>query len=164
MRTEMALNLPPVIQVQAPAPAPAPAPQAQKQLILCITRDLTAEQLQLFQQLVVVKYDDDVHKNLPITSFQFDVLILDLREKGDRYCYTVQVAPNKALYNVVCYCYKFEMHEDVIADADNALATLPVKQATAQAFLNLLLVKRIQKPRWYISLFRCILSGYKEIK
>jgi len=149
----------PLNEVKQPEPL---RPLKDKQYILCITRNLSKQDKELFGKLDVVEYDDKLHKNLPIDSFDFDVLIMDLREQGDRYCFMKEVAPNRHKYFIVVFCHSFEKDEYV--DCDNQLFKLPEKQATAQAWLDLLLIKRISKPRWYVSLFKCILSSYHELK
>jgi len=164
------IPLPAVIQgPPAAAAVPAPAPPVAvngKQYILCITKDLVDAELALLKAFNVVQYDDAVHKNIPIRSYPFDILVLDLRCKGDRYTYMKEVEPNRALYKVVIFCYNFENQEatEIIPDADNILNKLPEPQAVPQTFLDMLLVKRIKKPRWYFALFRCIASGYSKIK
>ena len=154
------MNLPAVLPINEVA---IPLEVKGKQFILCITKDLSDEDKALFGKINVVEYDDAVHKNLPIDSFDFDVLVLDMRETGDRYAYMKQVHPKKDKYNVVCYCHAFE-RDEIVPEADNTLFKLPEKQATAQIFLDLLLIKRISKPRWYVSLFRCVLSSYHQLK
>ena len=143
-------------------PEPLRPLKDKKQYIMCITRDLSKEDKELFAKLDVVEYDDKIHKNLPINSFDFDVLIMDLREQGDRYCFMKEVAPHSEKYFIVVYCHAFEKDEYV--NCDNQLFKLPEKQATPAAWLDLLLIKRISKPRWWVSLFKCILSSYHELK
>jgi len=152
------MNLPAVLPINEVVPLEVKG----KQFILCITKDLSIEDKALFGKLDLLEYEDRIHKNIPIDTLDFDVLIMDLREQSDRYAYIKEVKPKKDKYNVVCYCYNFE--KDEIIDCDNTLSKLPEKQATASAFLDMLLVKRIQKPRWYISLFRCVLSSYHQLK
>ena len=163
--------LPAVIQhqpiVSDPVPIPAPAPIANAlQYILCITKDLSDVDINLFKAFNVVHYDDNVHKNIAISSYPFDVLVLDLRLKGDRYTYMKEVEPNRSQYKVVIYCYQFENADiaDIIPDADNVLNKLPEPQAVPKAFLEMMLVKRIKKPRWYFALFKCMVNGYSKIK
>ena len=156
------MNLPPVLINEAVIVVPQERERG-KQFILCITKDLSIEDRTLFGKINVVDYDDRIHKNLPVESLDFDVLVLDMRETGDRYAYVKQIHPKKDHYNVVVYSYAFEKDE-IVPEADNILNKLPEKQATAQAFLDLLLIKRISKPRWYISLFRCVLSSYHQLK
>ena len=156
------MNLPPVLINEAVIVVPQERERG-KQFILCITKDLSIEDRALFGKINVVDYDDRIHKNLPVESLDFDVLVLDMRETGDRYAYVKQIHPKKDHYNVVVYSYAFEKDE-IVPEADNTLNKLPEKQATAQAFLDLLLIKRISKPRWYVSLFRCVLSSYHQLK
>jgi hypothetical protein len=157
---------PPASPVAPPAPVQVPVFNASvavvKKFVLCITKELK-EDLALFKDYNVVQYDDNVHKNIPIANYDWDFLVLDLRNKGDRYCFMKEVAPNRALYNVIVYCHKFEV-DDVDVDNDNAFATFPAKQATKEDFEKLLLMKRIKKPKWYVSLFGCILNYYNKVK
>jgi hypothetical protein len=164
--------LPAVIQqelanvvIDPPAPAPlAPAPA--KQYIICITKDLSAEDLALFKEFKVVLYNDAIHKNIPIASYPFDILVMDLRLSEDRYTYMKEVEPNRDMYNVIIYCYAFEEDEadEMIPGVDNVLHKFPAQQAVPQTFLRMLLVKRIKKPRCWISLFKCLVNGYHKVK
>ena len=133
-----------------------------KQYILCITRDLSKQDKELFAKLDVEYYNDKLHRNLPISSFDFDVLVMDLREQSDRYAYIKEVKPRRKDFYVILYSFGFE--KDEIVDCDNQLSKFPEAQPTAQQFLEMLLIKRISRPRWYISLFKCILSSYHELK
>ena len=142
---------------------PQPVQPPQKQFILCITKDLTEADFALFKPFNLVQYDDDIHKNLPINSFDFDFLVIDFREKGDRYAFMKEVVPRRALYNIIVYCHAFEI-DDLDIDCDNSLAKLPERQARPEDFKALLLIKRLKKPRWYVSLFACILNKYQKIK
>jgi len=133
-----------------------------KQYILCITKDLSDDDKKLFAKLDVEYYNDKLHRNLPISSFDFDVLVMDLREQSDRYAYIKEVKPRRNDFYVILYSFAFE--KDEIVDCDNQLSKFPEAQPTAQQFLEMLLIKRISRPRWYISLFKCILSSYHELK
>ena len=155
------------LPVVAPLPAVIPVLEAKldipiKKIVLVITRDLDDEDKQLFKQFQVTEYDHDIHHNLPINSYEWEVLVLDIREKGDRYCYLREVTPQRDKYNVVVYCHKFE--SDVLENVDNEICKLPEKQARKEDFYNLLMQKRISKPRWYVSLFKCILNAYQQTK
>jgi hypothetical protein len=133
-----------------------------KKVILVISKDIDEESMKLFKDFKILEYDHDIHANLPISSYDWDILVLDIREKGDRYCYLKEVVPNKNNYKVVVYCYAFE--NELIEEPDNVLNKLPEKQARKEDFYMLLLTKRIKKPRWYVSLFACILSTVNSTK
>jgi hypothetical protein len=134
-----------------------------KKFILCITRDFSKEDKSLFKNHDLLEYEDDIHKNIPIDSYKWDVLVLDLRKKTDRYCYMKNVKPKKEQYNVICFCFKFE-EDDIDIECDNVLSSFPVKQARIEDFELLLLQKRIIKPRWWKSLFSSCLGFYHQIK
>jgi hypothetical protein len=160
------MNLPAVIPIQAQALQALiqePNQVVAKQFILCISKDLSPKDLDLFKNIIIERYDDSVHKNVPISSYPFDILILDMRNKGDRYTYMKDVQTHRDMYHVIVYCHEFEKEEEYV-DADNVLSKLPEKQANKQDFLNLLLLKRVKKPRWYVSLFKCCFQAYKGLK
>lgn len=133
-----------------------------KKLILVISRDIDDSALPLFKDFKLLTYDHDIHANLPIRSYDWEILVIDIREKGDRYCYLKEVVPNRSQYNVVVYCHAFE--SDLIDDCDNEIHKLPERQARKEDYFLLLLAKRIKKPRWYMSLGSCILSAINSIK
>jgi hypothetical protein len=163
------MNLPPVLPLQSQVNevvvpvAPVVPHDAKEQFILCITKDLSIEDKALFGKINLVEYEDRIHKNLHIETLDFDVLVMDMRETGDRYAFVKEIQPKKDKYNIVCYCHAFE-RDEIVPEADNTISKLPEKQATAQQFLDMLLIKRISKPRWYVSLFRCVLSSYHQLK
>jgi len=157
-------ELPNVLEPPAPIELDDVKFDPAKKFILCITKDIKPEDLALFNEYKVVEYDDQVHRNIPIHTFSWDFLILDLREKGDRYCYMKEVAPNRAKYTVLVYCHGFEADEPVDVDADNVITSFPSRQARKEDFQMLLLMKRIRKPKWYISLLSCVLSYAHRIK
>ena len=160
------IALPPAVPVAAPVaavPVFSAIIEVVKKFILFITKDMTPEDLALFKTYNLVEYEDSLHKNLPINSFEWDVLVFDLREKADRYAVSREVLPYRNLYNLVVYCHKFEM-DDVDVDYDNIFAKFPERQASKIDFEKLLLMKRISKPRWYVSLFNCLASVYQKTK
>jgi hypothetical protein len=134
-----------------------------KKFVLCITKDLKKEDKALFKDYRFVEYEDDIHKNIPIETYAWDFLVLDLRERGDRYCYMKEVAPNKHKYHVIAYGHAFELDE-IDIEYDNALSKFPERQAKKEDFEMLLMLKRIKKPKWYVSLFSCILNFYHKAK
>ena len=79
---------------------------APKRLILTITRTLTEEDKMLFKDFKLIEYYHDIHHNLPINSYDWEILILDLREKGDRYCYLKEVLSSRDQYKVIVFSYK----------------------------------------------------------
>jgi hypothetical protein len=134
-----------------------------KKFVLCISKDLKKEDMALLNDYKVVEYDDDTHKNIPITAFQWDILILDLREKGDRYCFMKEVQPARNKYKIIAYVHSFEV-DDIDVECDNIITQFPVRQARKEDFEMLLMMKRVSKPRWYKSLFNCVLTFFNKAK
>lgn len=168
------INLPDVIR-QIPElilDAPAPEPKIYemkldlgiKKIVLCITHDMSESDKAIFQQYgKLVEYNDRIHANLDIRAYPWEYLVFDLRESEDRYALMRMVLPYKELYRVVVYSYKFEADE-IVPDADNHINSFPKAQARKIDFENLLLQKRIVKPRWWVSLFSCVLNAYHKSK
>jgi len=134
-----------------------------KKFVMCITKDLKKEDVALLSDYKVVEYDDDTHKNIPITAFQWDILILDLREKGDRYCFMKEVQPARNKYRIIAYVHSFEI-DDIDIECDNVLSSFPVRQARKEDFEMLLMMKRITKPKWWKSLFTCVVNFIHQSK
>jgi len=165
----MSINLPPVIQEMPSLVLAKPEFEAKldlgiKKFVIAITKDLTKEDKDLFSQYgKLVYYNDRIHNNMPIDSYAWDYLFFDMRNSEDRYAIMRMVLPFREKYNLVVYSYKFELDE-IIPEADNHLSSFPKIQARKEDFECLLLQKRLQKPRWYVSLFSCILDAYHKVK
>ena len=134
-----------------------------KKFILCITKDLTPEDKALFADYRLVEYDDQIHRNVAIDQIRWDFLVIDLRQKGDRYCFMKEVQPRRDLYNIIVFCHGFEM-DDIDIVHDNILSSFPLRQARREDFEMLLLMHRIKKPKWYFSLLSCVLNFYNRSK
>jgi hypothetical protein len=162
----MAVPLPNVIQLN-PLNLPAPVEeekQYNKRIVLCITRDIGKEDMVVLKDYgKVLDYDHDLHNNLDCHSFDWAYLIIDLRESEDRYYYMKHILPNKDRYSITIYHYPFEQEED-LTEAENYFTSFPKKQATKPVFDDLLLMKRVKKPRAVVSLFKCCLNLYSKVK
>lgn len=132
-----------------------------KKFILCITRDLSAEDRALFRDYRLVDYDDEIHRNIPIEHIRFDVLVVDLRQKGDRYAFMRLIQPHADDYHIIAYCHGFEI-DNLDIPHENAFSSFPMRQARKEDFEFLLLQKRIHKPRWWLSLLSCVFSMYQR--
>ena len=135
-----------------------------KRTVLCITRDINEEDLSLLTDYgKVLDYDHDLHNNLNPDKIDWDYLIVDLREKNDRYFYMKCIVPLKSKYQVIVYSYGFETDEHV-PNCDNQINSFPKKQARKEDFDALLLQQRLKRPRWYVSLFKCVVNAYQKVK
>jgi hypothetical protein len=134
-----------------------------KKIVICITRDMDAEDMRVLQSYgKVLEYDHDCHNNLPANLFQWDYLIIDLRQSGDRYFLAKQIYHNRDKYAVVAFHYAFEFN--VLDDMDNEFTSFPKKQGLREDYESLLMTRRVEKPRWYVSLFTCLFNVYSGIK
>jgi hypothetical protein len=163
------INLPPVIQSMPELVLAKPEFEAKldlglKKFVIALTKDLSEEERRLFSEYgKVVFYNDRIHNNMPIDAYAWDYLFFDMRNSEDRYAIMRMVLPFRERYNIVVYSYKFEKDE-IIPEADNHLSSFPKIQARREDFECLLLQKRLAKPRWYVSLFSCILDAYHSVK
>lgn len=160
----MSIPLPAILVPPTPAPIVYEAKLDDiplKRFVLCITRDLSDGDRELFRDYRVVEYDDRLHRNVPVAQLRFDILVIDLREKGDRYCYMKEIQPHREQYSIIVYCHAFEQ-DDIEFPYDSILSSFPEQQAKKEDFEFLLLQKRISKPRWYMSLLSCIFNLYQR--
>lgn len=135
-----------------------------KRTVLCLTRNISEDDLSLLKEYgKVLVYDHDLHNNLQPDQIDWEYLLVDLREKDDRYFYMKCIVPQKNNYQVIVFSYGFEKDE-IVPGADNHISSFPKKQARKQDFDILLLQQRIKKPRWYVSLFKCFLNAYQKVK
>lgn len=156
-------ELPNVLEPPAPIELDDVKFDPAKKFILCITRDLSKADKALLRHYELVEYDDQIHKNIKIDAFPWDILVFDLRQKSDRYALMKEVLPYRAKYHVICYCHGFEV-EDIDIECDNIFSSFPAEQALKADFEMLLLMKRIKKPKWYIALASCMLSFLQQTK
>jgi hypothetical protein len=171
----MSINLPPVIQAIELAPPPVLvkpeydakidlADHGLKKFVIVITKDIPEEDMKVLKEYgKVLEYDERIHANLPIDSYRWDYLVFDVRESGDRYELMRSVLPYKDKYKVIVFSYFFEKDE-IIPEADNHISSFPKIQAKREDYEALLLQTRLVKPRWYVSLFSCLLGVYNGIK
>ena len=136
-----------------------------KRFVLCISKDLDKEVVRALQNYGKMLTFEDNMNNMCPDMFEFDYLVLDLRKKQDRYFFLKQIKPVEAKYNVLLYCSNYEV-DDLKDDAhyDNVLTSFPTRQARKVDFDDLLLLERLPKPRWYVSLFKCLFKWYHSGK
>jgi hypothetical protein len=153
--------LPAVIQnVQVPPPE-------NKRVVLCITRDVSAENLEILNEYgKVLSYDNTIHNNLDCSDFKWDYLVVDLRKSEDRYYFLKNIQPHKDKYAIAVYHFVFEEPSDIMETDPNVsfFCSFPKKQATQNIYNTLLLNSRIKKPRAILSAFKCCLNMYNKVK
>jgi hypothetical protein len=156
--------LPAVIQLAEAVVAAVEEKKEDKRVILCITRDIAQEDVELLKEYgKLLKYDHDLHNNLAADRFEWEYLILDLRDSDSRYYYMRHILPHRDEYAIAVYHYPFEDEEDLL-DADSYFTSFPRKQATKKVFNDMMLMQRIKKPRAAVSLLKCCLSLYNKTK
>jgi hypothetical protein len=161
------IPLPPVIEM-AEVKDDAPVLQAKldlglKKFVICITKDIPQSDVAVLNSYgKVLEYDHECHNNANPELFPWDFLLLDLRQSGDRYFLAKQIYTQRDKYNIICFHYFFETN--VMDDYDNDFTKFPKKQGVRQDYEALLMAKRVDKPRWYVSLFTCLFNFYSQTK
>jgi hypothetical protein len=134
-----------------------------KKFVICITKDVPPEDIAILNGYgKVLDYDHECHNNVNPALFQWDFLILDLRESGDRYFLAKQIYPQRDKYHVICFHYFFEI--DVLEDCDNEFTKFPKRQGVREDYESLLITKRVDKPRCLLSLVTCLFNYYSRSK
>jgi hypothetical protein len=134
--------------------------KAEKRFAICLSHDLSKDDLELLSYYgKVLFYDHDIHNNLDPMDLEFDYLIVDTRNRHHRYFYLEHIRYHDYGFNRILHCYEFEV-EDLEDENDrvydNTLISFPMKRATRRDFNILMLSDRVPVPRWYVSLFKCV--------
>ena len=104
----MSINLPAVIQslggllqpVQAP-PLVNYDPGLVKKFVICLSKDLPSEELQLLQYYGrTISYDHDICNNIDLSTIDFSYFLLDLREANDRTYFQKIITPNIQMFHL----------------------------------------------------------------
>jgi hypothetical protein len=160
----MAVPLPAVIQLAEAVVAAVEEKKEDKRIIFCITRDIAEDDLSLLKGYgKVLSYNHNLHNNLSCDRFDWDYLVLDIRDSDSRYYIMKYVLPHRDEYSICCYHYPFEDQEDLL-DSDSYFTSFPKQQATKQSFNELMMMQRIKRPRAAVSLLKCCLAAYGKIK
>jgi hypothetical protein len=156
--------LPAVIQLAEAVVAAVEEKKDEKRVIICCTRDIAEDDLSLLKGYgKVLFYNHSLHNNLSCDRFEWEYLVLDLRDSDVRYYIMKNVLPHKDEYHICCYHLPFEDQEDLL-DADSYFTSFPKEQATKQSFNELMMMKRLVKPRAAISLLKCCISAYGKVR
>ncbi len=142
---------------------PDPKPEKEKFMFI-LTKDFDKEDIELLKEYGrVIIFNYKVYVNVPIDKLDFDYLILDIREREDRY-YLQQLDPRllESIHMIsFCHSYeKFEEYHDEIG-VKNIISKLPEKHAFKEEFNRLLLLKKIGKPRAMLSCYKSLLRLVK---
>lgn len=130
-----------------------------KRFVICVSREIDIELLKNYGK--VVKYNHLLYANLDPLSFDWEYLILDHREKNDRYYHLRFIKPIENQVHVLLFCHAIE-NQDLKNENhyDNVLNKLPEPQARKVDFDQLLLIERLPSPKWWWSLVKCLFKNY----
>ena len=139
-----------------------PIQPVEKKFIFVITKNIDDEQLELLKEYgKVIIFDNNIYNNINVSSIDFEFLILDIREKGDREY--LQKIENMDSFYLISICHSFERFEEYHAEmrVNNILTKLPAKQAYKSEFIKLLLQKKISKPSVALSCYKSFIRLVK---
>jgi hypothetical protein len=137
--------------------------KAENRFVICLSHNLSDDDRELLSSYgKVLFYDHDIHNNLDPMMLEFDYLIIDTRNKYDRYFFIEQIKHAEYPFNTILHCYDFEI-EDLADESnyDNVIVQFPIKRAMRRDFNILMLSDRLPKPRWYVSMFKCLYKTFK---
>jgi hypothetical protein len=158
--------IPAAIQVPEVALVELSSPRTNRRYIIALSKDMTSTEQKLFESYgKLLFYDNNTMNNMDPQSFEFEYLVIDLRNKNDRYFFLKQIKPVEDNFYVLLHCHGFEVED--LSDTehyDNILISFPMKQARKSDFDKLLLVHRLPKPRWWMSLASCLFQTYQKAK
>ena len=166
----MSINLPAVIQslggllqpVQAP-PLVNYDPGLVKKFVICLSKDLPSEELQLLQYYGrTISYDHDICNNIDLSTIDFSYFLLDLREANDRTYFQKIITPNIQMFHLILYKYEFQGDNGISFDVERS--ELPKKQMNSNIFNGLLLQSEIQKPNCLFSLMKALVCNSENKK
>ena len=136
------------------------APPLTDQFLILHSKDMEQTDIDLLKDYGrVILFENKVYQHIPIHTLDFDYMLLDLRRKEDRqyFQFIDEAFLNKC--NVVSYCYSIEKEEDFHSEigVDNILTKFPERQAFKHDFDRLLLLKKLSKPKVWLSCFKSAL-------
>jgi len=146
------MNLPAVISgasalLAQPQPSPAivnPDADDVKKIVICITRNVSKEDLKLLSSFGTVKsYDNDIHNNIDPSTLDFDYLLVDMREQADRLYFQKYFKDNLSFHIVL---YKFAFENDMGLSFESEFSSFPPVCATKKAYDTLLVTPPIPAP------------------
>jgi hypothetical protein len=149
-------NLPKVIRREIdPSDVKAQAARDDKPFLLCCSRDLQPEEIELLKHYGKVLIFHHSFVNIPLNSHQFDYAAFDLREKTHRDTLAKEDLSN---YHVVCVVSLFDSYDDFVVDlkAESLIRSFPSRQAFKSDFDRLLLSAKIRKPSVLKSIYRAL--------
>ena len=124
-----------------------------KKIVILVTRDISKDDKKLLSTYGVVKeYDKSVYLNLSLQQIDFDYLIVDLREAGDRLFYQKSIQGSTDYHQVI---YKWDW-EEVAIPVESSFSSFPTVQASKREYDRLLYIPPIQAPTPCLSLLKVL--------
>jgi hypothetical protein len=138
----------------------------EKRFVICISRDISEADCNMLKEYgKVIIFNNVLYNNLDPLSYNWDYLVLDHRQKADRYYHLKHIKPIESQLNVVLFCHGIEI-QDLKNDNhyDNVISKFPERQARSDDFNQLLLIERLPAPKWWWSLAKCLFKNYANVQ
>ena len=119
-------------------------PYVPKPVVICLYRSIQSTSLSLLREYGKVVEFGPAYTNVPVTSFPFDYLILDLREEDHRFYYQRYIFRNHTNYHLILYRYSFETSNGIYFH--NEITEFPSLQVSKDEFDMVLLESPLPAP------------------
>jgi len=131
-----------------------------KKIILCTYKEIPKNQINTLKQYGKVLQFNELMINISPEQLDFDYLILNFKEEIHRNYYQFNFYKNNNYYYIL-YRFFFETNNGITFN--NELNELPQRQLDKINYHKLLLRKKLESPKWYVSLFRTCFSSEQEL-
>jgi hypothetical protein len=131
-----------------------------KKIIICTYKEISKNEIAILKQYGKVIQFNAFMSNISPDKLDFDYLILNFKDEIHRNYYQFNFYKNNDYYYIL-YRFCFETNNGITFN--NEINELPPKQAAKINYHKLLLRKKLESPRWYVSLFRTCFSSEQEL-
>lgn len=131
-----------------------------KKIIICTYKEISKNEIAILKQYGKVIQFNAFMSNISPDKLDFDYLILNFKDEIHRNYYQFNFYKNNDYYYIL-YRFCFETNNGITFN--NEINELPPKQADKINYHKLLLRKKLESPRWYVSLFRTCFSSEQEL-
>ena len=126
-----------------------------KSFIICLYKSIPNETMILLKHYGTVVTFGPAYTNVPVSTFPFSYLIMDLRQEDHRSYYQRHVLRYQNQFNIILYRYAFETNNGIAFH--NELCEFPSHQVSKEDFDEMLLESPLPAPP------NCFLSWLKNL-
>ncbi len=138
-----------------PLHVPLHVPHVPTPYVICMYRSLSTSILKRLSTYGKVIVLDSVYVTYPIHLFEFDYLVVDLREKEHRVYYQRYINKQRDHYSIILYRYEFQTNNEITVH--NEIVDFPTQQVNKEEFDRVLLEPLLTEPP------NCIASFFRNL-